>query len=263
MSADEAAVVASASYPAVILFDLDDTLFEHRRAVDEGIVRHVHALGGVFADRETADAVTLWHALEEEHYHTYLAGKLDYEGQRRARARDFAAAHGVELSDSDSGVWFDSFFEQYVARWALHSDALSCLDALTAAIPGIRFGIITNGDLAFQTRKMAALGLTDRFEHLITSGDLGIAKPDPRIFEAACETFGVPPSAAVYVGDRLATDAIGAAAAGLTGVWVDRIHAPVSVPDAADAWRLGVIRITGLVELPAALSPTTDRKSVV
>ncbi|MFT2816978.1 HAD family hydrolase [Leifsonia sp. A12D58] len=259
MSADEAAVVASASHAAVILFDLDDTLFEHRRAVDEGIVRHVHALGGEFAARESAETVTLWHSLEEEHYHAYLAGELDYEGQRRARARDFAAAHGVELSDSDSGVWFDSYFEQYVERWALHSDALSCLDALAAAIPGVRFGVITNGDLAFQTRKMAGMGLTDRVEHLITSGELGIAKPDPRIFEAACEVFGVSPTAAVYVGDRLATDAIGAAAAGLTGVWLDRIHAPVSVPDAADAWRLGVIRIAGLSELPAALAPMSDR----
>lgn len=254
MSTDEAGQAASASVPAVILFDLDDTLFEHRRAVDEGIVRHVHSLGGVFAARDSAEAVTLWHALEEEHYHAYLAGDLDFQGQRRARARVFAAAHGVELSDSDSGVWFDSFFERYVERWALHPDALACLDELSATIPGVRFGIITNGDLAFQTRKMSAMGLTDRFEHLITSGELGVAKPESRIFDAACETFGVSPTAAVYVGDRLKTDAIGAAAAGLTGVWLDRIHAPVSVVDAADAWRLGVIRITGLAELPAALA---------
>lgn len=47
-----------------------------------------------------------WWALEEEHYHSYLAGTLDFQGQRRARARDFAAAHGVWLTDA--AAWFDT-----------------------------------------------------------------------------------------------------------------------------------------------------------
>ena len=254
MSTVWAAHAASASPPAVVLFDLDDTLFEHRRAVDEGIVHHIHSLGGVYAERPITEAVTLWHALEEEHYHSYLAGQLDYEGQRRARARHFAAAYGVELSESDSAQWFTSYFDEYVNRWALHADALPSLDALSAAIPGVRFGVITNGDQAFQTRKMDAMNLSGRVEHLITSGELGVVKPDARIFQASCETFGVAPADAVYVGDRLRTDAIGAAAAGLTGVWLDRINAPVSETDAAEASRLGVIRITGLAELPAVLA---------
>ena len=52
--------------------------------------------------------------------------------------------------------------------------------------------------------------------------DKGSPHPDPRIFDLACEAFGVAPARALYVGDRLHTDAIGAAAAGLSGVWLDR-----------------------------------------
>ena len=247
-------VVGGLSAPAVVLFDLDDTLFAHRDAVADGIVRHLRAAGGPFADADPTEAVTLWHALEEEHYHSYLAGTLDFQGQRRARVRDFAAAHGVELAEADTGPWFERYFLRYRESWHLHDDALPCLEALASAFPGIRFGLITNGDLAYQREKLQATGLDSRVEHVIASGELGFAKPDPRIFAHACEAFGVAAHAAVYVGDRLSTDAIGAAAAGLTGVWLDRHGAGVPEADAAEAQRLGVIRITGLASLTAALA---------
>ncbi len=264
--------------PRVVLFDLDDTLFAHRNAVAEGILRHLQMTGGVFGAAEPAAAITLWGALEEEHYHSYLAGRLDFQGQRRARARDFAAEHGVELGEAEAGAWFDAYFVHYQESWSLHSDAIECLDTLESA--GVRLGLITNGDLAFQRRKLQATGLESRFEHVIASGSVGVAKPDPAIFLHACELFGVAPASAAYVGDRLRTDAIGAAAAGLTGVWLDRrgaseaaegrgaasramttataapaVVATEAAPaETAEAARLGVIRITGLVALPAVLN---------
>lgn len=242
-----------------VIFDLDDTLFAHRTAVARGIISHIEQVGG-FEGIHEPDAVRLWHSLEEKHYHSYLEGTLDFEGQRRARARDFAAAHGVHLEDAASGVWFDTYFEHYRAAWTLHDDALPCLDSLQAAIPGVHFGIITNGDPVFQQRKLDRVQLTERLgldrhpERLITSGALGYAKPDPRIFEAACEAFEAAPGEAVYVGDRLRTDAIGAAAAGLTGVWLNRENAVVPEPtDAAEAAALGVLEIASLDELVPAL----------
>ncbi|MGO4105148.1 HAD family hydrolase [Leifsonia sp. YAF41] len=246
--------------PLVVLFDLDDTLFAHRTAVAEGIVRHMQLTGGVFSTAEPAAAITLWNSLEEEHYHSYLAGRLDFQGQRRARARDFAAAHGVELGEADAGAWFDAYFDHYQDSWSLHSDAMPCLDALEQA--GVRLGLITNGDLAFQQRKLQVTGLESRFEQVVASGSVGVAKPDPAIFRLACDLFGVAPASAVYVGDRLRTDAIGAAAAGLTGVWLDRHGAPEAAlaaspyaesADAEEVASLGVIRVTSLLELPAVL----------
>jgi putative hydrolase of the HAD superfamily len=116
--------------------------------------------------------------------------------------------------------------------------------------------LITNGEPAFQGEKVRRVGLADRFEHVIASGEAGVAKPDPRIFHEACRRFGVPPDRAMYVGDRLRTDALGAAAAGLTGVWLDRAGASICDSDARDSALLGVVRITGLADLPALL-PTT------
>jgi putative hydrolase of the HAD superfamily len=239
--------------PRVVLFDLDDTLFAHRAAVAQGIEAHVASLGDPYRSLDTASVVALWHDLEEHHYHSYLAGRLDFEGQRQARARDFAARHGVTLDDDAASVWFATYFERYVESWRLHDDALPCLDELAARIPNVRFGLITNGDLAFQTRKITTVGLDARVEHVIASGEVGVVKPDPQIFQHACAVFGVVPAEAAYVGDRPRTDAVGAARAGLTGVWLNRAAVVLPDDEAAEARAAGVHEIAGLAELAATL----------
>ena len=207
----------------VALFDLDDTLFAHRRAVELGLLAHRSSLGGAIAAADRVAESERWNELEELHYHRYLSGELDFLGQRRARARDFVAPFGVELPhDDDADGWFDTYLVQYENSWTLHDDALRCLDALTTGPDPLRVGVITNGDIGFQTAKLTATGLLPRVEHTIASGEFGVAKPDAAIFAHACDVFGVAPGAAAYIGDRLTTDALGASAAGLLGVWLDR-----------------------------------------
>ncbi|ROP57503.1 MULTISPECIES: HAD family hydrolase [unclassified Rathayibacter] len=231
------------------LFDLDDTLFAHARAVREGIVAYAALLGDAYAG-EAGALQRRWYALEEEHYHRYLAGELDYEGQRRARATAFAADAGVELTPEQASAWFAAYLGHYVAAWTLHDDALPVLDRLDAA--GVRIGVITNGDVDFQTTKMDAIALTERVEHLVASGEVGVTKPDAQIFRVACERFGVAPADALYVGDRLGTDAIGAAHAGLRGVWLDRVGGPEHGRELPpEAVEFGVRRIGSLDELDA------------
>lgn len=239
--------------PRVVIFDLDDTLVAHRAAVDGGIVNYSRHLGGSYERKRPEHATRLWHELEERHYHSYLAGKLDFEGQRRARARDFAAASGVHLSGELSGAWFDDYFEHYFAGLMLHDDAIDCLDTLTDRIPGVRFGVITNGDRTPQSRKMEQVGLTGRIEHAVYSGELGITKPEAGIFLHAVDQFQAAASESVYIGDRLVTDALGAARAGLTGVWLNRTGQIPAPEDAAEATARGVIQIRSLDELPARL----------
>ncbi|NNC13010.1 HAD family hydrolase [Planctomonas sp. JC2975] len=237
-----------------VLFDLDDTLFAHREAVAVAIVAHVRSLGHPYDASDAAAEVEAWRGLEELHYHRYLAGEVDFDEQRKSRARDFASRHGASLASADEMAWFDRYFEHYVDSWHLHEDVRPCLDALRANSPDVRFGIITNGELDYQLRKIDAVGLGDEIAEVIASGDVGVTKPCPRIFLLACERLGVQPAEAVYVGDRLATDAIGAAQAGLTGVWIDR-HAVEVTPEASEtADAVGVLRIGSLAQLPALLS---------
>ena len=240
--------------PLVVMFDLDDTLFAHSRAVASGVAAYRASHGGALAAADDAVELARWYALEEHHYHRYLSGEVDYREQRRHRARGFVEPFGIDLSsDTDADDWFGRYIAEYERAWVLFDDAVPALDGLEAAIPGVRFGVITNSELPFQKQKMDATGLAERIELTIASGEVGAAKPHPRIFQYACDRFGVAPEAAVYVGDRLETDAVGAASAGLTGVWLDR-KGMATAAEKARAEASGVRIIGGLAELPALLS---------
>lgn len=232
----------------VVLFDLDDTLFAHSAAVATGVAAHRSAHGGLLAAADTSLESARWTALEEHHYHRYLTGELGFREQRRARARGFVEPYGLDLSDDGvADAWFEDYLGHYRRAWHLHDDTLPLLDALPQ-----RLGIITNAELVFQLGKIEAMGIADRFEHVIASGEVGHAKPDARIFHAAVSAFGVAPSAAAYVGDRLHTDAIGALDAGLLGVWIARNGASDADLDLAAARGVPVIR--SLLELPPLLA---------
>src|SRR4051812_22181301 len=236
-----------------VLFDLDDTLFDHRAAVDTAILAHLGATGVPVPDADAA--LVRWRDLEEHHYHRYLAGELDYLQQRRERAGGLMAAYGAAaLADDEADAWWADYLREYRGAWRLHDDALPCLDALIDRFSGVRLGIITNGELDFQMTKLEATQLAARMDSVIASGEVGVTKPDARIFELACDRLGVEPAEAAYVGDRLRTDAMGAAAAGLTGVWLDRRSEVVDPERWAEAERLGVVRVTGLDEVPAVLA---------
>lgn len=231
----------------VVLFDLDDTLFAHRASLRAGFARHLGGQPITVDDLESE--LDRWEQLEDQHYPRYLAGELDYLGQRRARSRDFVGRYGIDLAADDAAdAWFAGYLDGYRESWMLHEDVAGCLEALR----DIRLGIITNGDHDAQTAKVAALGISDRFEHVVASGELGVAKPDPAIFRAACERFGVASSDAWYVGDRLETDAVGAQAVGMRGVWIDRDSRATSA-ELSRAAALGVPVIGTLADLPELL----------
>jgi len=108
---------------------------------------------------------------------------------------------------------------QRVHLWgATEPGTVESLARLRAA--GIRLAVISNSD----GRAAAALeagGLLDQFEFVIDSGEVGVEKPDPRIFQIALERMGLDPADALYVGDLYEVDAMGARAAGLDVVLLD------------------------------------------
>jgi putative hydrolase of the HAD superfamily len=69
---------------------------------------------------------------------------------------------------------------------------------------------------------LEGLGLTDIVEVVVSSADVGLRKPDPRIFEMACERLGVQAGRSAHVGDHVYADVLGARTAGLAPVLIDR-----------------------------------------
>lgn len=107
--------------------------------------------------------------------------------------------------------------------YRLYDDARGVLSTLQQA--NIRLGLVTNGAPDTQRSKLQALGIEPYFDAIVVSGELGMAKPDPRVFEAALEQLDVEAGTACHVGDNLHTDVAGANAAGLLSVWLNRYGA--------------------------------------
>jgi putative hydrolase of the HAD superfamily len=78
---------------------------------------------------------------------------------------------------------------------------------------GLRLAVVANWDVALPGY-LEGLGLAKHFATIVTSGEAGVPKPDPRIFELALERLGVRPERALHVGDSEA-DEQGAQAAGM------------------------------------------------
>ena len=88
------------------------------------------------------------------------------------------------------------------------------------AAAGIRLGVVSNAD-GTMASQLDAHGIGGFFDVLIDSGAAGVEKPDPAIFHLALDALGVPPHAAVHVGDLYAVDVVGARAAGIRPLLLD------------------------------------------
>jgi len=104
-------------------------------------------------------------------------------------------------------------------RWRAYDDVRPAFERLRGR--GIRLGLISNWDNRL-VGLMRGLDLSPLLDAVISSADVGLHKPDPRIFELACARVGVAPEAAAHVGDHQYADVLGAQTAGMTAVLIDR-----------------------------------------
>lgn len=104
-------------------------------------------------------------------------------------------------------------------RWAVYDDVRPAFERLRSA--GLRVGVISNWDSRLVSL-LRGLGLSELLSDIVSSADVGLHKPDPRIFELACSRLGVAPEAAAHVGDHHYADILGARSVGMKAVLIDR-----------------------------------------
>ena len=170
---------------------------------------------------------------------------------RRKLAARFLPEPGTGRLDPNAAA--EEVGRRASAHWsypaeALEPDVMPCLRELTGR--GYRLAVVANQPRSVRDA-LRRDGLDGFFDAWAISEELGVEKPDPRIFEHALTQTGVTPQRAVMVGDRLDYDIVPARAAGMRGVWVLRGEAP----DEPSAEQLAVpgAAISSLAELTGAL----------
>ena len=140
----------------------------------------------------------------------------------------------------------DAFIATYLSEW---SAGVSCAETVVALVRSLsrvyRLAVVTNThqpDLV--PGHLAAMGLLDAMDTVVTSVEVGWRKPHPAIYAATVERLGIAPGAAIFVGDTYAADFAGPEKFGMTAYLIDPAGA-ADVP--ADR------RLHSVLDLPAKM----------
>jgi putative hydrolase of the HAD superfamily len=203
-----------------ILFDLDDTLFDHDRATGSALSA-LRATEPVFREW-AADELVRRHSVELESMHLeVLAGRQSIDNAREERFRRlFEAAAGRTAPAGHAAHLARGYRTAYEGAWQSVAGAPALLAALRHA--GFAIAIVTNNIVAEQKLKLRHCGLDSLIDVLITSEEVGAAKPDVRIFEAALSHLKLTAGQTVMIGDAWQTDIAGALTAGIRPIWFNR-----------------------------------------
>lgn len=154
--------------------------------------------------------------------------------------RDEAHRH-LDSEFADAGLWVEPV-----------AGSREGLEALAAT--GVRLGIVSNAD-GMMGQRLAGLelcqvgpGIGVDIECVVDSGEVGVMKPDPRIFKAAVDLLGLDPGQVWYVGDMPAIDVVGARRAGIRPFLMDPLglHLDAGYERVASLAALADLIATGL-----------------
>lgn len=213
-----------------VLFDVDDTLFDHRHSSREGL-RAVWKRYTCFQEM-TLNELEEEHSmlLEKIHFSQVLVGKLSIEEARAERFKFAFLNRGVEVDFHTASNAAEIYRRSYVKNRRRSQGSEELLRALHN---NYKIGIITNNLTSEQQDKLEFLGLTKYIDMMLTSEEAGVTKPNPQIFTLALEKLNVKPAEAVMIGDSWEHDIVGAHSAGIKCIWLN--HTKKQCPDPAIA----------------------------
>ncbi len=204
--------------PRAVFFDLDNTLYDHRRAAREALAelhrRYDVASSGVGVD----EFVRLFFDVNQRMWLKLATAEIDVTTLRAERFAELFARAGAPVP-SDAAALGQEYLDVYLSYSYPLPGAEETLAALEPLLP---LGLLTNGFADIQRPKIARLGWEKYFKWVAVAEELGVFKPDAAIYRKMCEMAGLPPGRILYVGDSPIEDVITGRNVGLRTVWVRR-----------------------------------------
>lgn len=188
-----------------IVFDLDDTLYAEQDFVLSGF-----------------RSVAMWAAdnlgVELERGYATLF-ELYTQGVRNNTFDRWLTIHKIDRPEL--AAKFVEIYRQHSPQIAPFVETIELLQILTQSY---KIGLVSDGYLAVQQRKWAALGLDNFFDAVVFSDILGREKwkPSTAPFELVLDKLAIPPEFSVYIGDNPLKDFCGARQLGMYTIQVKR-----------------------------------------
>lgn len=224
---------------STLLFDADGTLFDYERAetwaLSETFSQYGHRFEPGYIELYRQANGPLWDALER--------GEIT---QDRLKVLRFESLFEVLALEIDPEAFSTSYSRQLGQATFLIEGARDLVATLSARH---RLLLLTNGLTDVQRPRFGASDIGHYFMDWVISEEVGVAKPDPRIFDIAFERLGKPDKRDVLIiGDSLSSDMAGGIAYGIDTCWYNPTGRQ------ADPALPVTYQIQDLAQLPAILS---------
>ncbi len=212
-----------------VWLDLDDTLIDFKANARQALIRlyNTEGLNRFFASAEE------WATIYESHnmalWNDYNMSLIDSSTLRLERFRRPLTQAGAETTEAtELSKRFDPIYLDFLAsEKRLVPGAVELLKALRNE--GCKIGILSNGFKEVQPRKIKSAGLEPYVDLMVLSDDIGINKPDIRLYRYAMSQAGEAyPRRHLMIGDNPDTDIAGALNAGWNAIYFNRFNRPVN-----------------------------------
>lgn len=205
-----------------VWLDLDDTLYDFQAA-------SLIALGKVHADlnlgrffRSVDEWIDIYHRHNSALWKLYNRAEITKEFLKMERfRRPLVEAGADDATARQLSLQLDPLYLDLLGRAGCTiPGAIELLQSLHSN--GFKVGILSNGFTEVQHKKLHSSGIAPYVDCVVLSDEIGINKPDRRLFDYALQKAGTTASAALMIGDNPDTDIAGATAAG----WRARLFNP-------------------------------------
>lgn len=236
-----------------VLFDLDNTLIDTRRANDVAYASVIELLRGKVGDPTGVIDLFKQQLSVESVDPNNVIGVDDW--------RTRLWAQSLQQCMSDDSLCKEVYHRWKETRLSNISVGLETIDLLRNLRTRYKIVLLTNGDSQVQWEKIRQCDIEKLFDAIVVSGDTEWEKPDARIFLYACQLIGVPCENAVMVGDSLKTDIQGALNADLlSSIWFRPIANGDAPADGLQA-TYEIQTLTQLADILTQLDKQTDKRT--
>jgi len=208
-----------------ILFDLDNTLYDHNKAQNNIMLKVTKQYPELFKNINDEAIIGAFHKADLIAIDEFNSG-ISLNNVRLDRTKRFlnSLEINVDISEEITCKYIQSY---HTVIFPIDS-AEKVIQSLSNKY---KLGIVTNGSPEMQMFKLNALNILKYLGCKIFSEGLGVRKPDPEIFLAAIKVLNISPANCMFVGDSYKDDVIGAKNVGMYTCWFNpnNILAPTEI----------------------------------
>lgn len=204
-----------------LLLDADGTFLDFSRTEEESL----RSLFSHFGIPYTPQLVSSYHKSNALCWKMLEEGSLGMKELEERRFRLFFDSQDLALDSHEAS-------EYYIDRLSQEAYLIDGARNLLERLYGdYRLVVITNGIARVQRGRLARLGLTGLFSHIVISGEIGASKPSAEFFDRTLEITGAGRKDCLVIGDSLTSDMKGALDNGFDALYLHLGKQDVQVPE--------------------------------